>query len=171
MQKKYVVRLTEEEREELVCFATTGRHAARKVIHARILLKAHEGLKDEHELQSWFIRRIEKFLNAKGRRLIGWDEILEGGLAPNATVMDGKFDLQVFHGPRRLAFSVMPRVVRGTHVRHPAVTRFSVPAFELECAPGWPVEADGELLGLHRHANAPRQRASLGAISGSSASK
>jgi hexosaminidase len=46
-----------------------------------------EGLEDEHELQSWFIRRIEKFLNARGRRLIGWDEILEGGLAPNATVM------------------------------------------------------------------------------------
>ena len=46
-----------------------------------------EGLKDEHELQSYFIRRIEKFLNANGRRLIGWDEILEGGLAPNATVM------------------------------------------------------------------------------------
>lgn len=45
-----------------------------------------EGLKDEHELQSWFIRRIEKFLAAKGRRLIGWDEILEGGLPPNATV-------------------------------------------------------------------------------------
>lgn len=46
-----------------------------------------EGLKDEHELQSYFIRRIEKFLNAKGRRIIGWDEILEGGLAPNAAVM------------------------------------------------------------------------------------
>lgn len=46
-----------------------------------------EGLKDEHELQSYFIRRIEKFLSAKGRRLVGWDEILEGGLAPNATVM------------------------------------------------------------------------------------
>jgi len=46
-----------------------------------------EGLKDEHELQSYFIRRIEKFINAQGRRLIGWDEILEGGLAPNATVM------------------------------------------------------------------------------------
>ena len=45
------------------------------------------GLKDEHELQSWFIQRIERYLNAKGRRLIGWDEILEGGLAPNATVM------------------------------------------------------------------------------------
>jgi len=46
-----------------------------------------EGLKDEDELQSYFIQRIEKFINAQGRRLIGWDEILEGGLAPNATVM------------------------------------------------------------------------------------
>ncbi|MFQ5570214.1 MAG: beta-N-acetylhexosaminidase [Rhodothermales bacterium] len=46
-----------------------------------------EGLADEHELQSYFIRRIEQFLLAHGRRLIGWDEILEGGLAPEATVM------------------------------------------------------------------------------------
>jgi hexosaminidase len=46
-----------------------------------------EGLKDEKELQSYFIRRIEKFLISKGKRLIGWDEILEGGLAPEATVM------------------------------------------------------------------------------------
>jgi hexosaminidase len=46
-----------------------------------------EGLKDEHELQSYFIRRIEKFLNSKGKQIIGWDEILEGGLAPNAAVM------------------------------------------------------------------------------------
>lgn len=46
-----------------------------------------ENLGDEHELQSYFIQRIEKFLNAHGRRIIGWDEILEGGLAPNATVM------------------------------------------------------------------------------------
>ena len=45
------------------------------------------GLKDEHELQSYFIRRIEKFVNSKGKQIIGWDEILEGGLAPNATVM------------------------------------------------------------------------------------
>jgi hexosaminidase len=44
-------------------------------------------LKDEHELQSYFISRIEKFVNGKGRQIIGWDEILEGGLAPNATVM------------------------------------------------------------------------------------
>ncbi|HQF28125.1 MAG TPA: beta-N-acetylhexosaminidase [Bacteroidia bacterium] len=44
-------------------------------------------LKDEAELQSYFIHRIESFLNSKGKNLIGWDEILEGGLAPNATVM------------------------------------------------------------------------------------
>ena len=46
-----------------------------------------EGLKDEHELQSYFIQRIEKYANSKGKKIIGWDEILEGGLAPNATVM------------------------------------------------------------------------------------
>ncbi len=46
-----------------------------------------EGLKNEFELQSYFIKRMEKFLNANGRQLIGWDEILEGGLAPGAAVM------------------------------------------------------------------------------------
>ncbi|MDP5082563.1 MAG: glycoside hydrolase family 20 protein [Winogradskyella sp.] len=46
-----------------------------------------EGLRDEHELQSYFISRIENYLNRSGRQIIGWDEILEGGLAPNATVM------------------------------------------------------------------------------------
>ncbi len=46
-----------------------------------------EKLKDEHELQSYFIQRMEKYLNSKGKSIIGWDEILEGGLAPNATVM------------------------------------------------------------------------------------
>ncbi|MBY0244083.1 MAG: family 20 glycosylhydrolase [Sphingobacteriaceae bacterium] len=44
-------------------------------------------LKDEHELQSYFIKRMEKFLNANNRQIFGWDEILEGGLAPNAAVM------------------------------------------------------------------------------------
>ncbi|MDY7395582.1 family 20 glycosylhydrolase [Aureibaculum sp. 2210JD6-5] len=46
-----------------------------------------EGLKDVHELQSYFVKRMEKFINSKGKKLIGWDEILEGGLAPEATVM------------------------------------------------------------------------------------
>lgn len=47
----------------------------------------NEKLKDEHELQSYFVQRIEKYLNIRGKTLIGWDEILEGGLAPNAVVM------------------------------------------------------------------------------------
>lgn len=46
-----------------------------------------EGLENEHALQSYFIKRIEKFVNSKGRLIIGWDEILEGGLAPHAAVM------------------------------------------------------------------------------------
>ncbi|QGY47351.1 family 20 glycosylhydrolase [Maribellus comscasis] len=46
-----------------------------------------EGLENEHELQSWFITQMDHYLTSKGRRLIGWDEILEGGLAPQATVM------------------------------------------------------------------------------------
>ncbi|MBP6023853.1 beta-N-acetylhexosaminidase [Ferruginibacter sp.] len=44
------------------------------------------GLKNEAELQSWFIRRMEKFINANGKRLIGWEEIMQGGLSPSATV-------------------------------------------------------------------------------------
>ena len=54
--------------------------------HCQALIQK-EGLKDEHELQRYFISRIETYLNSKGRQIIGWDEILEGGLAPNATVM------------------------------------------------------------------------------------
>lgn len=51
------------------------------------LLMKEQGLKNEHELQSFFIKRIDKFLTAKGRKMIGWDEILEGGISPNATIM------------------------------------------------------------------------------------
>ncbi|HLX67810.1 MAG TPA: beta-N-acetylhexosaminidase, partial [Puia sp.] len=45
------------------------------------------GLKDEEGLQSYFVQRIEKYINSKGKQIIGWDEILEGGIAPNATIM------------------------------------------------------------------------------------
>ena len=45
------------------------------------------GLKDAHELQSYFVKRMEQYINSKGKKIIGWDEILEGGLAPEATVM------------------------------------------------------------------------------------
>ena len=47
----------------------------------------NENLKNEDELQSYFIKRMEKFINENGKQVVGWDEILEGGLAPNATVM------------------------------------------------------------------------------------
>lgn len=60
--------------------------AWKKCADCQALIKK-EGLKNEEELQSYFIHRIEKFVNKKGRDIIGWDEILEGGLAPNATVM------------------------------------------------------------------------------------
>jgi hexosaminidase len=50
-------------------------------------LMKKEGLKDEHELQSYFIKRIDRFLTQKGKKIIGWDEILEGGISPNATIM------------------------------------------------------------------------------------
>jgi hexosaminidase len=54
--------------------------------HCQQLIAKHQ-LGDENGLQSWFIKQIEAYVNSKGRSIIGWDEILEGGLAPNATVM------------------------------------------------------------------------------------
>ncbi|HEU4887671.1 MAG TPA: beta-N-acetylhexosaminidase, partial [Thermoanaerobaculia bacterium] len=55
---------------------------------ARVQARMRElGVENEAKLQSWFVRRIEEFFSSRGRRLIGWDEILEGGIAPNATVM------------------------------------------------------------------------------------
>jgi hexosaminidase len=69
---------------------TGGDEAVKKQWHdsPRVQKRMRElGVQDEHALQSYFVQRIEKYLNDHGRRLIGWDEILEGGLAPNATVM------------------------------------------------------------------------------------
>ncbi len=50
-------------------------------------LQQQENLKDLHEVQSYFVRRVEKIISSKGKKLMGWDEILEGGIAPNAAVM------------------------------------------------------------------------------------
>lgn len=52
-----------------------------------VALMKREGLKSEKEVQSYFIKRMERFILSRGRQLVGWDEILEGGLAPSATVM------------------------------------------------------------------------------------
>lgn len=58
----------------------------RKSAETQKIMK-EKGIKDEVALQSYFIHRIEKFVNSKGKTIIGWDEILDGGLAPNAIVM------------------------------------------------------------------------------------
>lgn len=63
-----------------------GKNGWRKCPKCKLRME-QEGLKDVDELQSYFIKRISKFLHSKGRKLIGWDEILEGGLADDATVM------------------------------------------------------------------------------------
>ena len=66
-----------------------------------------EGLKDVDELQSYAVHRLEAFLNARGRRLLGWDEILQGGLAPNAAVMSWRGE----SGGREAAASGHPVVM------------------------------------------------------------
>ena len=63
-----------------------SKEAWKKCVKCQARIK-NEHLKDEHELQSYGIKRMEKFLSAHGRHLLGWDEILEGGLAPGANVM------------------------------------------------------------------------------------
>ena len=63
-----------------------GKSAWRDCAKCRERMRS-EGLKDVDELQSYAVHRLEAFLNARGRRLLGWDEILQGGLAPDATVM------------------------------------------------------------------------------------
>lgn len=77
--------------------------AWKKCAHCQALMK-QEGLPDEEALQSWFIRRIDKFVSSRGRDIIGWDEILEGGLSDNATVMSwrgetGGIDAARLHHP------------------------------------------------------------------------
>ncbi|RYY56821.1 MAG: beta-N-acetylhexosaminidase [Chitinophagaceae bacterium] len=72
-----------------------------------------EGLKDEHQLQSYFIQRIEKHVNAKGRTIIGWDEILEGGLAPNAVVMSWRGEKGGIDAAKENHFVIM---TPGSHV-------------------------------------------------------
>ncbi len=66
-----------------------------------------EGLKDEHGLQSYFITRIEKFVNSKGRKIIGWDEIMQGGIPPNATILSWRGDKGGIEAAKLGHYSVM----------------------------------------------------------------
>lgn len=72
-----------------------------------------------------------------------------GGLnvAPRATLVDGRFDVIVFSGARSNAFTVMPRLAFGSHLTHRAVRRYLGERIRIEVPAGWPIEADGELLG------------------------
>jgi YegS/Rv2252/BmrU family lipid kinase len=100
---------------------------------------------------------VEIDLAADGRRFVGKaitvvianGQFFGGGMniAPRAALMDGKLDVQVFVGPRRRAFAVMPRIRRGTHLGMAGVRRFEAAEFQLDVPEDWPVEADGEVLG------------------------
>ena len=68
-------------------------------------------------------------------------------IAPRASVADGELDLQVFAGPRRKAFTVMPRLVKGMHLTHKNVRRVTGEKALIDVPDDWPIEADGEVLG------------------------
>ncbi len=76
-------------------------------------------------------------------------QFFAGGMniAPRATLVDGLLDVQVFQAPKRLAFTVMPRVIRGSHLTHTSVRRYVGSSIELHVPDQWPIEADGEVLG------------------------
>lgn len=75
-------------------------------------------LKDEKGLQSYFIRRMEEFVNAKGRKVVGWDEILEGGLAPNATVMNWRGEANAVAAAQQKHDVIMVPSGRGLYLDH-----------------------------------------------------
>ena len=75
-------------------------------------------LKDEHGLQSYFIQRIEKYLNSKGKSIIGWDEILEGGLAPNATVMSWRGEAGGIEAAQQQHQVIMTPASAGLYIDH-----------------------------------------------------
>jgi hexosaminidase len=66
-----------------------------------------EGLKDEHELQGYFIKRLDRYVSSKGRQIFGWDEILEGGLSPNATIMSWQGQRGGIEAAKQKHFAVM----------------------------------------------------------------
>jgi diacylglycerol kinase (ATP) len=71
----------------------------------------------------------------------GWN------VAPKATVVDGVLDIQIINCKKTHAPALVPKVIKGTHLRDPAVRRFSAAEFEILSDPEWPVECDGDLVG------------------------
>ena len=110
------------------------------------------GLKDEHELQSYFVKRIEKFLNSKGRRIIGWDEILEGGLAPDATVMAWRSVEEGLKAAKELHDVIMAPVdylyfdyVQGNREKEPLAINWGV----TESNPDWGIVSTETVYGFN----------------------
>jgi YegS/Rv2252/BmrU family lipid kinase len=96
--------------------------------------------------------RVDERRNLTGSALaviLANGQYFGGGMnvAPRASVADGQMDVQVFSGPRRKALTVMPRVVRGMHLRHKNVKRTTGAAVTVDVPADWPIEADGELIG------------------------
>ena len=71
----------------------------------------------------------------------GWN------VAPKATLVDGVLDVQVISAKKRQAPALVPKLIKGTHLRDPNVRRFSAESFTLDTDPIWPIETDGDLLG------------------------
>jgi diacylglycerol kinase (ATP) len=71
----------------------------------------------------------------------GWN------VAPRATLVDGVLDIQIINTTKTRAPAIVPKVIKGTHLRDPAVRRFSAAEFRIETVPNWPLEADGDLVG------------------------
>lgn len=82
----------------------------------KLMKKLH--LRDVEALQSYFIQRIEKFVNSKGRSVIGWDEILEGGLAPNATVMSWRTEAGGIAAAKQNHYVIMTPSSAGLYFDH-----------------------------------------------------
>ena len=96
------------------------------------------------------VRTERRTLVADGLNVVVANGQFFGGglnIAPQAAVMDGLLDVEVFAGPRRNAFGVMPRVIRGLHLRHAAVSTTRGAEITVRVPDQWPIEADGEMIG------------------------
>jgi diacylglycerol kinase family enzyme len=71
----------------------------------------------------------------------GWN------VAPKATLVDGVLDIQIINARKTQAAALVPKLIKGTHLRDKAVRRISASEFTLETDPTWPIEADGDLVG------------------------
>lgn len=116
-------------------------------------LMKQEGLKDPGELQSWFVKRVEKIIHSQGKKLMGWDEILEGGLAESATVMSwrGKAGgIAAAKMGRKVVMSPSPAYYLDLYQGHPQIEPATYGMARLKDTylfdPTLPADVDAKLL-------------------------